>query len=97
MEYLLVLLGLFIVSGLLKYNFSIRLYRSRRERIWIPILFVLVGTIMDSWAVYRGYWNFKIDQLSGIVIGFLPIEEYLFFLVFPYFLLIIYKVFRREI
>jgi lycopene cyclase domain-containing protein len=96
-EYLLVLFTLLIVSNLLKYKFNIHLYKTRRERFWIPILFVLVGTIMDSFAVYRGYWYFDIKQLTGIVIGFLPIEEYLFFIIFPYFLLIIYKVFKKEI
>ena len=87
-----------MISVFLDWRYSLHLYQSSKERRVIPILFFIIGSIWDSWAVWRGYWNFEEGKgLIGITIGFLPLEEYLFFLIFPYFLLTIYFFFKREI
>jgi len=38
-----------------------------------------------------------VDNLLGIRIGYLPLEEYLFFLVIPYFILTLYAALKKEI
>ncbi|PIR44247.1 hypothetical protein COV23_00880 [Candidatus Wolfebacteria bacterium CG10_big_fil_rev_8_21_14_0_10_31_9] len=98
MEYLLLLL-LLLLSFLLEYKFHIHLYQSRKERIIIPVIFFIIGTIWDTLAVYRGHWyfNFSNNGLLGIKIGLLPLEEYLFFLIVPYFILTFYKFLKKEI
>ncbi len=46
---------------------------------------------MDIYAVRHGVWKFPGDGILGLHILGLPIEEYLFMLVIPYFVLVVYK------
>lgn len=74
-----------------------RLYNSRRERLIIPLVFFVIAAVWDNFAVYRGHWSFEGAGLIGIKIGLIPLEEYLFFLIIPYFIITVYKVLKREI
>jgi lycopene cyclase domain-containing protein len=95
MEYLIILLILLIITVGLEWKFHIHLYQSRRERLIIPLFFFSLGTIWDSFAVAKGHWYF--GQLSGITIGLLPLEEYLFFLIIPYSILTFYRFLKKEV
>jgi len=97
MEYLIILIALFLLSIFLEWKYHIHLYQSRRERIIIPIIFFIIGYIWDILAVYRQHWTFEGPGLIGIKIGLLPLEEYLFFLVIPYFILTLYRFLKREL
>lgn len=97
MEYIIILAILFLFSIFLDFKYRIKLYNSRKERILIPILFFIVGFVWDTYAVYRGHWTFEGSGLIGIKIGLLPLEEYLFFLILPYFILTLYRVLKKEI
>lgn len=92
MEYILILACLFLITLLLEIKFRVHLYKNRIERIFIPLFFFVFGTAWDSYAVFRGHWIFSGKGLIGINIGLLPLEEYLFFLIIPYFILTAYKV-----
>ena len=63
MEYLLILLVLLFVTMFIDWKYKIRLYRSKKERIEIPILFFIFGTMWDSYAVWRGHWYFNMAHL----------------------------------
>lgn len=97
MEYIIILLFLLCVQLFLEHKFHLHLYKSRKERFIIPLIFFVIGIAWDSFAVARGHWSFNMDKLLGIKIGYLPIEEYLFFLIIPYSILTIYRVLKREI
>ncbi len=97
MEYLVILISILVIAIALNFKYRIHLYQSRKERFLIPIIFFIVGTLWDSYAVYRGHWYFQIDNLIGIKIGYLPLEEYLFFLIIPYFILSIYRILKIKI
>ena len=97
MEYLTILLFFFISALFLEWKFYIHLYHSKRERIIITFLFFIVGIVWDTFAVWRGHWNFPGNGLIGIQIGLLPIEEYLFFLIMPFWTLTIYKLLDRKV
>ncbi len=97
MEYLIILILLFIFSLGLEIKYRIHLYKSRKERLIIPLVFFVIGVLWDSFAVIRGHWYFNMDNLLGIRIGVLPLEEYLFFLVIPYATLTIYRAIKKEI
>ena len=94
-EYLILLIVIFLITLFLEFKFRVKLYSTRKERIIIPILFFVVGVILDSFAIWRGYWNF--GELMGITIGFMPLEEYLFMIIFPYFIITLYRVLKKEI
>lgn len=55
-------------------------------------LFFVVGVVWDTFAIWRGHWAFPPGKNVGIVIGLMPLEEYLFILIIPYFVLTVYKV-----
>ena len=97
MEYLLILIGILLISIFLDWKYHMRLYNSRKERILIPIIFLVIGTLWDSFAIWRGHWSFEGSGLVGIKIGLMPLEEYLFILIIPYFILTIYKALKKEI
>lgn len=92
MSYLAILLFLFLVFLFLEILFHVHLYNTRIERIVIPVFFFIIGVVWDSYAVINGHWYFDTSNLSGLTIWWLPIEEYLFFIVIPYFILTAYKV-----
>lgn len=92
MEYLAILIVLFLITLILERTHHVHLYRSRRERFEIVGLFFIVGVVWDSFAIWRGHWIFPADKTLGITIGNMPLEEYLFILVLPYFVLTVYKI-----
>lgn len=97
MEYLFILSVVFLFTLYLDWKYRVRLYQSQKERLLIPLIFFIVGVIWDSYAVYRGHWSFQGFGLTGFKIGFLPLEEYLFFLIIPYFIITLYRVLQKKI
>jgi lycopene cyclase domain-containing protein len=91
LEYLIILFIIFIVTFILEIANHIHLYCNRRERLEIIGLFLLVGVIWDTFAIWRGHWIFPAGKTLGIKIGLMPLEEYFFILIIPYFILTVYK------
>ncbi|MFW9778224.1 MAG: lycopene cyclase domain-containing protein [Candidatus Heimdallarchaeota archaeon] len=78
--------------------FLINLFESRRKKgkkqILLGInpvvgLFILSAialiytTPWDNYLVATGVWFYELNQILGIIIGFVPVEEYTFFVVQP--------------
>jgi len=97
MEYLLILIAILLISIFVEHKYHMHLYNSRKERTLIPILFFIIGSLWDTFAIWRGHWNFGGSGLIGIKIGLMPLEEYLFMLIVPYAILTHYKAFKKEI
>ncbi|MEK6925760.1 MAG: lycopene cyclase domain-containing protein [Nanoarchaeota archaeon] len=103
MEYLIILLGLLCISLALEKKFHMKLYKSKRERerererVIIPLIFLVIAIIWDSFTIWRGHWSFEGSGLVGIKIGLMPLEEYLFALIIPYFILTSYNALKKEI
>ena len=97
MKYITILLCLLFLSFYIERKFRIHLYQSRLERIIIPFFFFIFGTVWDSYAVFNGDWSFNYQNLVGIKIGLLPLEEYLFFMIVPYFILTLYRLLQKKI
>ncbi|MFA6257562.1 MAG: lycopene cyclase domain-containing protein [Candidatus Paceibacterota bacterium] len=90
-EYLTILLIIFFITLFLEKKHDIHLYKSKRERFEIVGFFFIFGIIWDSFAIFRGHWSFPAGKILGITIGLMPLEEYLFALVIPYFVITVYK------
>lgn len=97
MGYLQILIPFVLVSIFLELKYKINLYQSKKERFVIPVTFFVIGLIWDWYATINGHWNFNFKNLTGIRIGILPLEEYLFFIVVPYSVLTFYKVLKKYI
>ena len=66
-----------------KNNRQIKGFRNGRA-VWIAIavhivLAVIYTTPWDNYLVATGVWYYNPDLVTGIVIGYVPIEEYTFF------------------
>ncbi len=90
-EYLTILIILLFITVILEKSNHIHLYHTRKERFEIMGLFFLVGVVWDTFAIWRGHWLFPMGKTLGIKIGLMPLEEYLFILIIPYFVITIYK------
>ncbi len=99
MEYLIILIAVLVITIILEKTQHIRLYKNRKERIEIVLLFFIIAVAWDTFAIWRGHWIFPAGKNLGIIIGLMPLEEYLFALILPYFIITIYRLidskFRR--
>jgi len=96
MEYLIAILLFLIITFIIKWKFKIKLHNSNKQAILMTLFFLIIGVLADSFAVWRGYWIFYEPYVLGIYIGVLPIEEYLLFLVAPFFGITMYKLFQKK-
>lgn len=89
--YLLLLLGCFAVSLAFSFDKKIRFYT--KLRYLLPAI-IFSGAVFIMWDIRFeevGIWRFNPEFLSGIFILNLPVEEWLFFLIFPYMCVLIYE------
>jgi len=98
MEYLLILLSFFLIAIFLRWKFNIH-NSSRQNRIDITwsLTIAVIGILWDYFAIWQRHWIFPGDGLIGIRIFGLPIEEYLFAFIIPYFALTVYRIYKKKI
>ena len=83
LAYLLVLLGCLLGTAPLEVVLGTRVY-ARWRRLLLTLLPVLVVFLVwDVLAIQAGHWSYDTEQVTGIVLGVLPLEELLFFVVIP--------------
>lgn len=97
MEYLLVLISILMACIILNLGFKLQIFESSKQAIVVLVSLFVIGTVLDNFAVLRGYWSYSenINFFVGIKIGVLPIEEYLFMIVIPYLTLTIFGLIRK--
>lgn len=98
MEYLAILIFIFLLFSSLKYKFRIRLFASGRETLLFFMVCLLIGVAWDSFGILRGHWSLGEKYLvgGGIKIGWLPIEEYLFILIVPFSVAVTYRIVAKK-
>ena len=83
LAYLLVLLACLIGTAPLEVVLRTRVY-ARWRRLLLTLLPVLVVFVVwDVLAIEAGHWDYDPEQVTGIAIASLPLEELLFFVVIP--------------
>lgn len=81
--YLAVLAGCLLGTLPLEFVFHTRVY-GRPLRLLLSLLPVVpVFVLWDVLAIRAGHWAYDPEQVTGIALGVLPLEELLFFLVIP--------------
>ena len=81
--YLLVLAACLIGTAPLEVVLKTRVY-ARWRRLLLTLLPVLVVFVAwDVLAIRAGHWDYDSEQVTGIELGGLPLEELLFFVVIP--------------
>ena len=96
MEYLVILISVFLVSMVLKLKYKIQLFKSAKKGLLPTVLLLVIGGLWDSYAILRGYWSFEEEFFIGIDIGVMPLEEYLFMLIIPFLVLVLYGILTRK-
>ncbi len=92
------ILSLFLISSLfLEIYFKPHLFDSIKERLLASAIIFIIGIIWDTYAVSQQHWIFPGPGLVGVFIGKLPMEEYLFFLIAPYFAVTTATIIREKI
>lgn len=83
-SYLAVLLFIFFTTLFLELILKARVWQ-KMKRLFLTVLPVLIAmTIWDWYAITESHWFFDKDLTTGsILFGFLPIEEFLFFIFVP--------------
>lgn len=77
--YLLILLVIIIIPLVLSFYKPLRFY-SKIQNVWPQLFFVFSGFILwDVLFTQMGIWWFNPDQVAGVYIMGLPVEEILFF------------------
>jgi lycopene cyclase domain-containing protein len=77
---------IFIVICAIGVNFGFRLQFSKKLKLFLVTdsLILVIYLIWDFWAISKGSWFFDPDQILGLMLlGKLPIEEFLFFIIVP--------------
>jgi len=96
-EYLLILIGLFLVTVFLHWYFKVKIFRSTVHMLVLTLLILIEATIWDQFAIWRGHWSFNPRYLVGIKIGYMPIEEFLFALIVPYHGLTVFRILEKRL
>lgn len=81
----------------LEWKYRFHLYQTRKERILITLIFFVIGVAWDSFATIHKTWIYPGNGLVGIWIGVLPLEEYLFSLIVPFWILTVYRVLDKKL
>jgi lycopene cyclase domain-containing protein len=95
MEYLIVLISVFLVSIAVNLRYKLQLFKSAKECGLVLGSLFLIGSCLDTFAILRGYWKYEEKFFVGVKIGVMPLEEYLFMLVIPFLTLTVYRVIRE--
>lgn len=90
-EYFIALLLMFLFTLFIHLKNNIKLFHSRRGMFMFIGFFFIFGALWDTLTIYRGGWIIPIDKTLGLVIGVMPLEDYLFMLISPYFAITVYK------
>ena len=92
MEYLIVLISVFLICTAVNLRYKLQLFKSVKECVLVFGSLFVIGSCLDSFAILRGYWSYDEKFFVGIKIGVMPLEEYLFMLVIPFLTLTIYQI-----
>lgn len=96
-EYALISLFLLLITFYLHRKYKVVLFKSKKHLITAYAILLLVSITWDQIAIYRGRWSFDERFLLGPHIGMMPIEEYAFMIIVPYFGLVIYKLLEKRL
>lgn len=90
-SYLLLLAACFLGTLPLEFLWHARVYRRPVRWLLAVAPVVAVFGAWDVWAIANDRWTYDPAKTSGVVLGTLPLEELLFFVVIPTCALLTYE------
>jgi lycopene cyclase domain-containing protein len=92
--YLLSNLILLVIALLLEYIYHEHLFKHLAVRLMWVFLFFILGLTWDIYGLYFRNWVFTGKGILGLYVWIVPIEDFLWLLIVPYFCLTVYKTFH---
>ena len=90
-EYILIELCLFVILFLVHWHFSLKLFSSKRQFGFFWLISLTIGIVWDHFAIVRGHWIYPVQSVIGLFLWNIPIEDYLFIVLYPYYALVVYR------
>lgn len=82
-QYLILMGSCLLITLPLELVLGARVYRRPRRLALALLPTVLVFVAWDLVGIARGHWTYSATYTTGIMLGPLPLEELVFFLVIP--------------
>ena len=82
-EYLLLMAGCLACTLPLEFVYDAGVWRRPRRLLATLAVPAAVFTVWDVLAIQAGHWSYDTEQVTGVAVGVLPLEELLFFVVIP--------------
>lgn len=81
--YLILLVACLVGTAPLEIVLGTRVYARWRRLLLTLAPVIVVFVIWDLLAIRAGHWGFDREQVTGLSVGGLPVEELLFFVAIP--------------
>jgi lycopene cyclase domain-containing protein len=95
-EYLIIELFLLVIGIAIHKFFFVRIFSSRKQMFFFWIISFTVGIIWDHFAIARGHWIYPAGSVVGIFFWKMPLEDYLFMFLYPYYALLTYRLLKSK-
>ncbi|MFV0450754.1 MAG: lycopene cyclase domain-containing protein [Propioniciclava sp.] len=82
-QYLVLMAGCLLITLPLEYVLRARVYRRPVRLLLALIPTVAIFVVWDIVGILRDHWSYSAEFTTGIMLGIMPVEELVFFLVVP--------------
>lgn len=96
MEELIILIFLLAASVALEAKYKLILYHSEKERVLTVLIILIIMIAEEQVARINKIWLFPGPGMTGIYVFGLPLDLYLFYIILPYFVFVVFELIHRE-
>ncbi|HEY4484198.1 MAG TPA: hypothetical protein VI978_00530 [Candidatus Paceibacterota bacterium] len=96
MEELIILIFLFAATVVLEIKYKLVLYHSKKERVWTTLVVLIIMIAEEQLARINEIWLFPGPGMTGIYIYGLPLDLYLFYVILPYFVFVVFELIHKK-
>jgi len=96
MEELIILFFLFVATVVLEIKYKLVLYHSKKERVLTTLVVLIIMIVEEQVARINNIWLFPGSGMTGINIFSLPLDLYLFYIILPYFVFVVFELIHKK-
>ena len=95
-EYAVCLLVFFLITFFIDTRHRLHVHRNVHTLLAFGVVWSLLVLIFDDIAISRGWWVFPSPGMYLGFIGIIPLEEFLFAMIVPYFFVVLWKYLQHK-
>ena len=96
MEELIILTFLLAATVVLEIKYKLVLYHSKKERVWMTLIVLIIMITEEQVARINNIWLFPGPGMTGVNIFHLPLDLYLFYVILPYFVFVVFELIHKK-